>query len=327
MSTKTKPKSNSLKMLSTIAPSIGDYKELAKKLRNFFNSELKLYKRACLRAAKEYKEQAAIDVAYMPPFEVYINELIERQYKSSANAAQHMLKSMALDARDPPYMYSLKFAEAAARFRIERTDEKARNISYWFCRKLLRNVNHRMRRELAGAGISKAWLAKRWCIPVIGGQNVAPGVATALPQYIDEITGLITKMSKRSHMKVQEALIKGLAKGMSISDLTKMLGGLEHMDSSRALRVARDQSCKLNQFVQRENYKSVGIKYGQWIHIPGRFSSRFTHKHILDGQVFELSKGLFDPDEAVERNIQPGELPFCRCTFKAVLPDFLTRDI
>ena len=314
------------KLLPAIAPSVGDYKELAKRLRNFFNTELKNYKRACIRAAKEYKEQSTFDAGDNAfPFEVYINELIERQFRASAKAAQKEVQTIALDARDPPYMYSLKFAEAAARYRIEFTNEKARDVSYWFCRKLLRNVNHRMKRQLKAAGISTAWLAKRWTIPYIGGQSVPPAVAAGLPDYIAEIANLITKMSAKSHAKVQDALIKGLAKGMNVQDLVSTLNKLEHMDSARALRVARDQSCKLNQFVQRENYKSIGVSYGQWQHIPGQFSSRYTHKYIMNGQNFDLKKGCFDPE--VNRDIQPGELPYCRCTFRAILPDFLLRDI
>ena len=41
----------------------------------------------------------------------------------------------------------------------------------------------------------------------------------------------------------------------------------------------------------------------------------------MNGKKFDLEKGMYDPD--VEDYIQPGELPYCRCCFKAILPGFL----
>ena len=131
-------------------------------------------------------------------------------------------------------------------------------------------------------------------------------------------------MSERSHLKVQEAIAKGLTKGYNIQELAKSINGLENMDTARAERVARDQSCKLNQFVQRENMKAIGITHGRWVHVPGMFTYRDSHKFILNNQVFELAKGLYDPE--VDMNIQPGELPFCRCVFNAVIPDNLLTE-
>lgn len=318
--------STDTKALTALSPSVGDYVALGKRLRLFLNSELAAYKQACLGAAREYLEQSQLDTAMLPPFEVYIKELIERKFERSAQQALKEVSAISFDSPSPPYMFSLKFAEAAARYRIEHTTERARNISYWFCRKMLRNINHRMKRELKAAGVSTRWLAKRWNVPVIGGAHMSPAVAQGLPDYVEHITGLITKMSNRSQMKVQEALISGLTNGLSIGNLEKSLSKLENMDAARAARVARDQGSKLNEFVQRENYKSLGIKKAIWIHVPGQFTSRHTHKDILDGQEYDMSKGLFDPDEKVKAFIFPGQLPYCRCRFKALLPDFLTRD-
>lgn len=323
---KTKGRLRAQQTLSVIAPSVGEYKELAKKLRSLYNSELRRYKRALINAAREYYQHVSIDSASIPPLEIYIRELTERQYRSSANKALKELSSMTVDSGEPPYYFSLKFAERAARWRIENTAQNAREISHWFCRKLVRNINHRMKRELKEAGISTSWLAHRWSIPTIGGQSVAPTVAAKIPDYVDAITGLITKMSSRSQQKVQEALVSGLINGLSVGSLEQAIGGLENMDAARALRVARDQTSKLNEFVQRENFKSIGVQKARWVHRPGRFTSRHTHKEILDGQEYDMSVGLFDPDPDVQAFIFPGELPYCRCVFRAVLPDYLTKE-
>ena len=333
MTPSERSKAMALKTVMAVQPSVGDYKEFAKLLRQRFNLELKRYKQAALKAAKEYIRSSKNDSLSSDEFDLLVKILIERQYPLSSKLGYELTISdyqknkaqlMALDAYERPYTFNRIYAENMARARILFSQEKARDISYWFCRKVLRNVNHRMRRNLANAGISAQWLEKRWTVPVIKGQYMSPAVAKGLPDYVANMVSLITKMSERSHLKVQEAIAKGLTKGYNIQELAKSINGLENMDTARAERVARDQSCKLNQFVQRENMKAIGITHGRWVHVPGMFTYRDSHKFILNNQVFELAKGLYDPE--VDKNIQPGELPFCRCIFNAVIPDNLLTE-
>lgn len=72
-----------------------------------------------------------------------------------------------------------------------------------------------------------------------------------------------------------------------------------------------------NQAIQRQNMLDLGFKSAKWIHVPGEFTSRKTHKNF-NGQIFDLTEGLFDTD--VQRNVFPCELWYCRCVMKGIIP-------
>ena len=196
----------------------------------------------------------------------------------------------------------------------------AKQVSRWYCRQLLRNISADQKRALKKAGISTAWLKQKWTVQIVRGQYVAPSVAAKIPEQVEANAALITKLCERSAQKVQNAIAEGISKGYNLSRLTEKINSLENMDEARAARVALDHSCKLNQFIQVENSKALGVKEGIWVHVPGQYESRASHMK-MNGKKFDLEKGMYDPD--VEDYIQPGELPYCRCCFKAILPGFL----
>ena len=76
----------------------------------------------------------------------------------------------------------------------------------------------------------------------------------------------------------------------------------------------------MNQGLQRANAQSLGAKTGIWVHVPGMYSSRKTHK-AMDGKRFNLDEGLYD--EAVGKKVLPGVLPFCRCVFRLDIDELL----
>ena len=85
----------------------------------------------------------------------------------------------------------------------------------------------------------------------------------------------------------------------------------------RAELIAGDQVQKATQEFALNNAQAYGATKGEWIHIPGEKTSRITHIE-MDGQVFDLDKGLYDSD--VGRYVKPGELIYCRCSFQAIFP-------
>lgn len=197
---------------------------------------------------------------------------------------------------------------------------EARRVSWWFVRQLLRVIPRAQRKALERAGVSKSIIRNRWSVPIIRGQFVAPTTAQQIPAFVDWSTNLITKMTSSAISRVQDEIAHGLDQGYSLSRLTARLyqvGG-PAMDYERAKRVALDQSCKLNQFIQVENCKALGITEGVWIHVPGMFTSRATHR-AMHGQRFSLQTGMYDSE--VDDYVFPAQLPYCRCIYRPVLPD------
>ena len=73
----------------------------------------------------------------------------------------------------------------------------------------------------------------------------------------------------------------------------------------------------VNNAIQRINMLSLGFTEAKWIHVPGEFTSRETHIKF-DRRKFDLQVGLFDTD--VSKNVFPGELWWCRCCMKGIIP-------
>lgn len=256
-----------------------------KRIRAIVNQFEKAYKKEALKIAAKYCKNEVQDAA----FSVVPSEL------EIALAALAAKQSMGLGSN-------------------------AKQVSRWYCRQLLRNISADQKRALKKAGISTAWLKQKWTVQIVRGQYVAPSVAAKIPEQVEANAALITKLCERSAQKVQNAIAEGISKGYNLSRLTEKINSLENMDEARAARVALDQSCKLNQFIQVENSKALGVKEGIWVHVPGQYESRASHMK-MNGKKFDLEKGMYDPE--VEDYIQPGELPYCRCCFKAILPGFL----
>lgn len=246
----------------------------------------------------------------------------EKAYKKEAlKIAAKYCKNEVQDAAVSvvPSKLEIALAELAAKLSMG-MGSNAKQVSRWYCRQLLRNISADQKRALKKAGISTAWLKQKWTVQIVRGQYVAPSVAEKIPEQVKANAALITKLCERSAQKVQNAIAEGISKGYNLSRLTEKINSLENMDEARAARVALDQSCKLNQFIQVENSKALGVKEGIWVHVPGQYESRASHMK-MNGKKFDLEKGMYDPD--VEDYIQPGELPYCRCCFKAILPGFL----
>lgn len=251
-------------------------------------------------------------------------------------------RGLATDGAPTAYMKRLLKRMARAKILL---GEEARKVSYWYCRRMLFHVSRIQKRYLENAGVSKAiirlkWdmsddelsqllkldkkylgpIKNKWHVPLIRGQYMSPDTLKGLEGQIKWMTELITKMSDASCKRLQATIKDHVKNGRSLSALTDTLRTMENMDDARAKRVALDQSCKLSQFVQMTNAKSLGIHNAIWIHVPGQWTSRPTHV-AMNKKPFDLRQGMWDPDPKVQAFVQPGELPFCRCVFQLVLPD------
>lgn len=273
------------------------------------------------RALRALESNRGLAIAAGKRIRAIVNQFEKAYKKEALKIAAKYCKNEVQDAAISVVPSELEIALAAlAAKQSMGMGSNAKQVSRWYCRQLLRNISADQKRALKKAGISTAWLKQKWTVQIVRGQYVAPSVAKKLPEQVEANAALITKLCERSAQKVQNAIAEGISKGYNLSRLTEKINSLENMDEARAARVALDQSCKLNQFIQVENSKALGVKEGIWVHVPGQYESRASHMK-MNGKKFDLEKGMYDPD--VEDYVQPGELPYCRCCFKAILPGFL----
>ena len=127
MTPSERSKAMALKTVMAVHPSVGDYKEFAKLLRHRFNLELKRYKQAALKAAREYLKSTKNDSLSNDELSLVVRILIERQYPLSSKLGYELTISdyqknkaqlMALDAYERPYTFNRIYAENMARARI-----------------------------------------------------------------------------------------------------------------------------------------------------------------------------------------------------------------
>lgn len=192
----------------------------------------------------------------------------------------------------------------------------ARKLAIWIARAIAADVTASQRRAYIAAGISPDFFKTRWTIPIVR-QHISEKAAETLPYLVEWSTELITRMSIRDVNQLQELIINGFANGNSVSQIRNMLSATRGFNADRARNVAIDQTNKITQGILRANDEALGVEEGIWIHVPGQYSSRETHKHF-DGKRFKLSEGMYDP--AVGKYVVCGELPYCRCVYRPVLP-------
>lgn len=232
---------------------------------------------------------------------------------------------MAQDAANTPPDTSIqdyingRFTEHMARWLVHAT-QRAKDVSRWYCREVYRTTTNAQKKALIAAGMSKKAIDMRWGIPVLKRQYISPTAAKNLESDIQQNTELITKMAAQDLERLQSLMNESAKRNVNFSDIESVLKASEGFDEARAKRVALDQTNKLNQQIQRNNAKDLGITKFIWVHIPGKYTSRQTHI-AMNGKKFDGNKGLWDED--VQDFVLPGELPYCRCQSRMVLPEEL----
>jgi len=136
--------------------------------------------------------------------------------------------------------------------------------------------------------------------------------------YVSWNVGLIKSIGREYLEDVRGIVMEGVGMGRDLAYISEQLGNRYNITKRRAKLIARDQTDKATQAIQRVRDEKIGITEGIWMHLPGQKTSRETHK-AMNGKRFKLNEGLYD--SAVKRNVMPGELPLCRCCYRAVLPE------
>lgn len=194
---------------------------------------------------------------------------------------------------------------------------KAKELSHSMLSKQNRSVSAALRASIAGFAGEGAF------VPVK--TNTLTGVVlkdfkAAVSQNVNLIRSLQSQYFTRIKGAVYRAIIDGQGSGYLRDELLKY--GAD--GKRRARNIARDQTHKAYEALSRARMKEAGIQYWQWEHGGGTKTVR--HYHILDvskgglnHSVHKLGEGAYDPTKGIQREILPGELPFCTCRMRPVI--------
>ena len=136
---------------------------------------------------------------------------------------------------------------------------------------------------------------------------------------VAENVGLIRNLQDSFYNRIQQDVWASVRAGADMHTLSRKLQGSYGLEEKRAALISRDQNAKAKAVLETTRRQELGIAKAIWQHSAGGKEPRPVHVAWgREGKVFDLNKGLFDPDE--QEWVFPGQLINCRCTSRAVIP-------
>lgn len=137
---------------------------------------------------------------------------------------------------------------------------------------------------------------------------------------VKENVNLIKSIARESLTQVEGIVLRNIEAGHDLARMTEELHKQFGVTERRARMIARDQTNKATNNLSRQRLLDYGVTKGVWMHTASGKTYRETHENDMDGQEYDIREGCFDPDEKVNRYIQPAELVNCYCVCRPVIP-------
>lgn len=138
---------------------------------------------------------------------------------------------------------------------------------------------------------------------------------------VNQNVSLIKSIPEQYLKNVEGAVMRSVQAGRKLSELTNELEKNYGVTRRRAARIALSQNNMATAALNKARNVELGLFEHIWAHSGAPKVPRPTHKH-MNGKKFDIRIGMYDPDPKVKAFIQPGVLPGCLCTSRAVIPGF-----
>ncbi len=188
---------------------------------------------------------------------------------------------------------------------LHKFDTFAEEVAEEFAKRAEKNASTRLKNLLIEGGFAVKF-------------TQTPKINNLLQVTVFENVNLIKSISPYYFTQVETIVMQGVKNGRDLRYISTSLQEQLGVSQRKAELIARDQSNKANFIISRARTLETGITRAIWVHIPGKKTSRETHR-AMNGQEFDLREGLYDP--AVNKKIFPGELINCNCTYRIIIPD------
>ncbi len=136
-----------------------------------------------------------------------------------------------------------------------------------------------------------------------------------------EQVGLIRSIPQKFLTEVQTIVWESVKRGGDLKTLSQRLEKQYGVTRRRAALIARDQNAKAKEIIEDARLMELGVRQAIWMHSHAGKEPRPTHV-AMNNKLYEIAKGMYDPDPQVRRNIRPGELIQCRCAKRIYIPGF-----
>lgn len=256
--------------------------------------------------AAEYKRRLDALVGEMQAsYERWVPAAYRKHEPATVALAQDAtLVSVALDASAPRELN--RIMRGLARRWEKRFDEGAEQLAAWFATRSVGRSDEQLRRLLRDAGIS---VKMRW----------TRAMQDAKQAVVAENVGLIRSIPRQYHEQVQGMVMRSVAAGRDLSELSTDLRERYGVTKRRAELIARDQNNKASADLGRVRRLELGIKEAVWVHSGGGKHPRASHVEAGRAKTrYSVADGWYDPEEGA--HVHPGQLVGCRCISRPIIP-------
>lgn len=141
-------------------------------------------------------------------------------------------------------------------------------------------------------------------------------LGTIYDAAVRENVSLIKSIPEKYLQQVEGAVMRSVTTGRGLEELVPELERLGGVSRRRAEMIARDQTRKVYQSINRARAKEMGIKKYEWIHSGGANEPRPLHVSY-NGKVFDFDDPPIIDERTGERG-HPGDAIACGCSFRIV---------
>lgn len=214
---------------------------------------------------------------------------------------------MAMDAV-PPADELRKKIENLGRYWELKFEDMAPRLAGWFSKQTFDRTTGALEHILRQGGMSVEF-------------EMTPGMRDVFAATVNENVSLIRSIASEYHSEVEGLVMRSVAAGRDLGDLSKELQRRYGITKRRAATIALDQNNKASSTFGRVGKLEVGIEEEIWMHSHAGKKPRPTHV-AMHGKRYKIAEGMYDPDPKVQKRIWPGQLIRCRCIGKPIVKGF-----
>lgn len=255
------------------------------------------------------RPSAAIEIAYRKRLDTLLDEMqrslvywIGAKYKANEPEISR------LAADDSPAANLRRAFRRLARRWQGRFDDLSSDLAKYFAQQTAQRSTAALQSMLKRGGMTVRFKMSRPVNDIVQasvGENVA----------------LIKSIAQQHLTAVEGHVMRSVIQGRDLATLSSALQDQFGVTKRRAAFISRDQSNKMTAAVTRARHMELGVQEAVWVHSAGGKVPRPSHvKAGRDKTHYSVADGWFDPNE--KKFIHPGELIWCRCVSRPVIPGF-----
>lgn len=251
------------------------------------------------------RASAALEVELQRRLDALIAEMTRSLQYWLAAAYKAKPPEMAQDEvslQGSPSMVMQRVMKALSRRWVKRFNDAAPKMAEYFTTEIAKRNDRALASALRKGGISVKL-------------QMTAQMNDVMRASMNEQVSLIKSIAQQHLTEVEGLVMRSVAKGGDLSELSASLQERYGVTRRRAALISRDQNSKATANLQRVRQEGLGIEEAVWKHSHAGKHPRPSHV-AADGATYKIKEGMVLDGERV----WPGTAINCRCFSKPILP-------